>query len=104
MSEMEYEEAPEVTVPRVRNWLNPALQSWYKSMYGHRGRFYIFSLWLLPFLLFYWVCKLMLYAGVGLLLMLAFAFWVPAELITYRRRLKRAALDDWPPYLRELLD
>lgn len=104
MSEMEYERAPEVHVPRVRDWLHPALRAWFRAMYGHRARTFSLFEWFFfwPLILFYRVVKLMLYAGVGLLLMVAFGFWAIAELITYRHRYKREVLRAYGPYMGEL--
>jgi len=87
---MEWEEAPEVSVPLVRPWLGSSLADLTRAFYGRRGWFFV--LWW-PFFIFYafyafW--KLVIYAGIVALLLAMYAVWVVAELITYRHRRRRA--------------
>lgn len=104
MSEMEWEGAPEVYVPRVRNWLSPAVQGVANAMYGRRGRFYIFWWPFIFFVLYWWLIKFCIFAMIVAGLLAVFCVWAIAECITYRHRVRSAALRDWAPYMGEILD
>lgn len=102
MTEMEWEDAPAVHVPLVRNWLSPAVQGVANAMYGRHGRFYVFWWPFLILILYYWLFKLGVFAMIVAALVTVYLVWVVAELATYRHRVKREALREWPPYLGEL--
>lgn len=103
MSEMEWEEAPEVYVPRVRNWLRPALKSWARGCYPPRQGVTVVwgCLFVVP-----WACwqalKFFIYECGVALMFVAYVVWAIAELATYRHRRKRAILAQWGSYVGEL--
>ena len=107
MSEMEWEGPPEVHVPRVRDWFTGAFDKWTtRSLSGIFGggnfggfvlRIVFFPLWMLFIFL-----RLAVYFAGLVVMILAEMAWVPAELITYRHRLKREVLRVYGPYMGEL--
>lgn len=76
----------------VRNWLGPACADWTRGCYPPRRGLFIVWGWLLPIWAVWQFVKFWIYgAGIALML-LAFLPWIVAELLTYRYRLKRAAV------------
>lgn len=103
MSEMEWEEAPGVSVPRVRPWFRRELAAWTRGCYPPRRRgVTVVWGWLVPIWAVGLFLKFWIYGAGVVVLMVAYPFWVVAELITYRRRVKRTALRAWNSYLGEL--
>lgn len=102
MSEMEYEGPPEVSVPKVRDWVGPAFEAWTRGCYPPRRFTVVIGVFIIPWAIWQFM-KLFIYAAGILLLIAAFLLWIPVDLLTYRRRLRKAALRDWPPYMREIL-
>src|SRR5690242_5606852 len=104
MSEMEWEEAPPaVSVPRVRPWLRRELLAWTRGCYPpRRGVTIVWGcLFIIPWAVWLLVKAFVWALGVTLMVA-AYPFWVVAELLTYRRRKRRAALAQWGPYMGEL--
>lgn len=103
MSEMNWEDVPEVTVPKVRDWIGPAFEAWTRGCYPpRRGFTVVIGIFIIPWAIWQFV-KLGIYAAGIVLMLLANIVWIIAELITYRRRVKREALRRWTPYMREAL-
>jgi hypothetical protein len=101
MSEMEYEDTPEVRVPVVRAWPYRLYLDWFDAFWGpRRGYFFawgfLFWLWgffvLLKFVIF---C-----AGVGVIAALAILA-LPWDLLTYRHRVQLAYRSELEDYARE---
>jgi Flp pilus assembly protein TadB len=90
-SELDYEEAPEMDVPMVRDFLAPALRDWTRGCFPRqRGGLFLIWGW---FILVYglWVLlKAGIYVFGVALILLAFVLWVVAELMTYHHRRQRA--------------
>jgi hypothetical protein len=106
MSEMDYEEEPtprEVYVPRVRKWLGPALKDWRRGCYPRHG-FTIIWGFFIPIWAIWQALKFAIYGFGVVIILVAYVFWVVAELLTYRHRQQRAALAAWAPYMGELQD
>ena len=103
MSEMEWEEAPPVYVRRVRPWLGSALRDWTNTCYPQRrGVFVVWGcLFIIPWAFFQCVKFFVWLTGVGVALA-----WYPVhvaiELATYHERYKRAVIEAWGPYMKEL--
>lgn len=105
MTEMEYEGPPEVHVPRVRNWMGPALRDWNRALYPpHRGTTIVFGcLFIVPWAIYQavkfwvWLIGVMFVLAVGTLMAIS-------DLITYHDRHKKAVVAAWGPYMTELHD
>ena len=105
MSELDYEEAPEVYVPMVRDWVGPAFEAWTRGVYPpRRGFFFVGGCLFLPIWGLFVLLKLFIYAVGIVAILFAGAVWIVAELITYHHRLKQARLEVWTNYMIDLHD
>lgn len=106
MSEMEYERAPRVRVPLVRDWFGDAFDKWTRMFFaslpfGGFGHF-VLALIFFPLFIIYLlgVCSIYFFGLAAMIL--AELVWVAAELITYRSRYRREVLRLYGPYMGEL--
>jgi Flp pilus assembly protein TadB len=101
MTELDYEDAPafEPRVPRVRNWLGPALRDWKRGCYPPRRGFFLVWGFLLPLWAIAAAFKFFIYAAGIAVMLVAYVPWVIAELITYRHRCKRVRQRLWTRYM-----
>lgn len=103
MSEMEYEEAPQVYVPLARTeWVGTAFEAWTRGCFPPRRGFFVVWGIMLPIWALWVFMKLFIYMGGVLLIIAAALLWMMIDPITYRRRRKRAILAEWGPYMKDL--
>lgn len=98
MSEMAYEDFPQVEVPRVRDWLSPAFTGMTEALWGRRSSFVVIG-WLFFFWAFWQFIKVVIWMVAATGMVIAYGFWAVAELITYRRRLENAKRVAWTQYM-----
>ena len=106
MSEMEYEPAPRVHVPLVRDWFGDAFDKWTTAFFRNAlnvsfGKFVLIIVFF-PLFVIYLLGVLGIYFFGLVAMLLAELVWVVAELITYRHRYRRAVLATYGPYMKEL--
>ena len=105
MSELDYEEPPEVYVPKVRDWVGPAFEAWTRGVFPpRRSTVIVGGCLFLPIYGFFVLLKLGIYAAGIVLMLFANVVWIVAELATYHYRLKQAQLEAWTNYMIDLHD
>lgn len=105
MSELDYEQSPslEVHVPRVRNWWTPLRYGMGRALLRMPRHVWV-PLWFLPIL---WMLTLFLAAALwalALALLIPYAIWAFAELLTYNKRCERALASAWTEYMIDVND